>query len=389
MRRVAVSALVLAAIALSAGRAQGPAGNGISLTTSDRRSDPGWWPTKGDAPRSQYVGNGTCKSCHARMTQLQETTPMFHAGVRAADAQILKAQPQRTFHESGFSEALTDGVAGVTFSVTDGHQRITAPVSWAFGAGEYGQTYILQKNGAYIESRLSYFTRLHALDITPGQASHPPQSAEDALGKKLDAGTAKDCFRCHTTEALTSGIFDSDKAIPGVMCEACHGPGARHVAAARIDDNDKAAAAILNPAHLSAADSVDFCGACHRTWADVAMEMPTNMGAAKVRFQPYRLEMSRCWGTGEDARITCIACHDPHQPLVHDLSAYDSKCLACHSAAAGSPAHRAAKICKVATSRCASCHMPKVEVPEAHATFTDHDIRVVRSAFGGQPSGGR
>ncbi|MEO8737595.1 MAG: hypothetical protein ABI380_13785 [Edaphobacter sp.] len=107
--------------------------------------------------------------------------------------------------------------------------------------------------------------------------------------------------------------------------------------------------------------------------------MSTSMGAAKVRFQPYRLEMSRCWGAGLDARITCIACHDPHQPLVQELSAYDAKCLACHSGGKGSSTRVSAKTCNVGASRCASCHMPKVEVPEVHATFTDHFIRVVHN----------
>ena len=58
--------------------------------------------------------------------------------------------------------------------------------------------------------------------------------------------------------------------------------------------------AILNPQKLSAVASVDFCGACHRTWADVLQTQVT--GVANVRFQPYRLESSKCWGRG-DARL--------------------------------------------------------------------------------------
>jgi hypothetical protein len=76
-------------------------------------------------------------------------------------------------------------------------------VAWAFGAGEYGQTYILQKNGTYTESRLSYYTSLNALNITPGQSNRTTQGAEDALGKKLDNETTASCFQCHTSEAVT------------------------------------------------------------------------------------------------------------------------------------------------------------------------------------------
>jgi hypothetical protein len=134
---------------------------------------------------------------------------------------------------------------------------------------------------------------------------------------------------------------------------------------------------ITNPAELSPVDSVDFCGACHRTWADVALEMPATVGVMKIRFQPYRLEMSRCWGKSGDARITCVACHDPHMPLAHEPEAYDAKCLACHSAGVEAKGIGAKTTCKVATSRCVSCHMPKYELPQTHALFTDHDIRVV------------
>ena len=140
---------------------------------------------------------------------------------------------------------------------------------------------------------------------------------------------------------------------------------------------------VFNPGSLSPAASVDFCGACHRTWIDVTMYMPLHLGIIDVRFQPYRLQKSRCWGANGDARITCVACHDPHRPLVHDLSShdlssYDKNCLACHTRGL----HREGSktpiaVCKVSTTNCASCHMPKYAVPQAHARFTDHDIRIV------------
>ncbi len=301
---------------------------------------------------------------------------MHHAGMRAQDSEILKGTGQFTFQESGFRYALASSPQTVTFSVSNDNNSVSL-VTWAFGAGEYGQTYILEKNDSYTEARLSYFTSLHALNITPGQSAKAPQDAEEALGKKLDRETARLCFGCHTTGAVTSRIFESEKATPGVTCEACHGPGAAHVAAMKKQDYKSSSAAMMNPAHLSPSDSVDFCGACHRTWADVEMGMPTNMGAARVRFQPYRLEMSRCWGIGDDPRITCIACHDPHQPLAHPSAAYDAKCLACHSGRQDAKTHIALKTCRVGKKNCAACHMAKVEVPEAHAVFTDHDIRVV------------
>lgn len=369
---------IVFAFALCAARAQGPSLAGLSLATDDRVDDAGWWPTKGDAPRSQYVGAATCQRCHAQIAQTQQTTPMYHAAVRAQGSAILKAAGQFTFREPGFDYALTYSPASVTFSARDASTTAQTPVTWAFGSGQYGQTYMLEKNGSYIEARLSYFTSLHGVNITPGQSEEKPQGVDEAQGHKLDQKATRQCFACHTTEAVTGKVLDSAQATAGVTCEACHGPGAAHVSAMKAGKYEQGSTTILNPQSLSPSDSVDFCGACHRTWADVMMEMPANLGAARVRFQPYRLELSRCWGKGADARLTCMACHDPHQPLVHELSAYDAKCLACHSGRPLTKPYPATKTCKVAKSNCASCHMPKVEVPEAHAVFTDHDIRVVR-----------
>jgi hypothetical protein len=100
-----------------------------------------------------------------------------------------------------------------------------------------------------------------------------------------------------------------------------------------------------------------------------------------VRFQPYRLEKSRCWRETQDARLTCVACHDPHEPLNRNDVSYDKQCLSCHSI--GNSGKHAAAICPTgATEKCVSCHMPKVKVASMHGEFTDHFIRVVKAGEG-------
>jgi hypothetical protein len=135
---------------------------------------------------------------------------------------------------------------------------------------------------------------------------------------------------------------------------------------------------ILNPAALAPVDSVEFCGACHRTKWDVVLS--GTKGILNVRFQAYRLETSRCFGEG-DIRITCIACHDPHRPLVHNLATYDKQCLSCHiSKVTLRPTlQKPGKACRVSEKDCVTCHMPKISVPEIHTDFTDHRIRIVRN----------
>src|ERR1700744_3123255 len=97
---------------------------------------------------------------------------------------------------------------------------------------------------------------------------------------------------------------------------------------------DEGRRAILNPKKLDAVASVDFCGACHRTWADVILGEQKLRSVMNVRFQPYRLEDSKCWrNSNGDARLACIACHNPHEQLNQNASSYDANCLTCHSAA--------------------------------------------------------
>jgi hypothetical protein len=134
---------------------------------------------------------------------------------------------------------------------------------------------------------------------------------------------------------------------------------------------------IFDPGKLSPGDSVDFCGSCHITWWDV--KLTGIHGLANVRSQPYRLMSSKCWGNG-DPRITCVACHDPHVPLVQEASFYDEKCLSCHLAASGLKLAKdqPGRACPVGTKNCSTCHMPKIEVAEMHHSFADHRIRIVR-----------
>jgi Cytochrome c554 and c-prime len=201
---------------------------------------------------------------------------------------------------------------------------------------------------------------------------------DTALGHRIYPNDARQCFGCHSTAATTSNRFDPEQLIPGITCEACHGPGARHIQAIKLGQVAKAATLILNPALLNPADSVEFCGACHRTSVDAALTGIT--GIFTLRFPVHRLERSRCWGVG-DARLTCPACHDPHRPLVRDAASYDSRCLSCHlfTGDAKSSLDHPGVACRAGqTTACVTCHMPKYSIPEMHSTFTDHKISVHR-----------
>ena len=376
---VAVTALAACLLAGIAVPGQSPPSVDSPSTTRDRVNSQRWWPTKGTVPFTDFAGANACGECHSKKTSSQLTTPMAQAAVRLAQRAPSPEIVPGTLQLGPYFYRISSGELGSRLEVSSGKKSILASIAWTFGAGVHGQTYILDHDGAFYESQVSRFAALDGMDLTPGHRRVDAGNLKNALGEQLSTSAAARCFACHTTYATTDSKFDAARAVPGIHCEQCHGPGAEHIRAIHADQRDQALQSIVNPANLGPVDSVDFCGACHRTTLDV-VESTEAYGPINVRFQPYRLEKSRCWGTQGDARLTCVACHNPHEPLVHVASSYDQHCLACHavrsSESAGGDATPA--VCPVARANCTSCHMPKSEVPEMHAQFTDHFIRIVR-----------
>lgn len=353
------------------------------MSTAARLERSGWWPTRTVKSRDDLVGDAQCAACHSQKISSQQSTPMAQAARLASDSSILRDNPSMSASRGAYRYAIARASDGTTtYSVGDRSADLHATLVWAFGLGNKGQTYIYKVDATYYESELSFYSQIRSLDITTGHETKRPHTLADALGTPLDPPSASKCFACHTTGATTiEQGFQPNRAILGVTCEACHGPGGAHVALMQQTQMEAASDSdllIFNPRKLDPVAAVDFCGACHRTLSDV-YDMNVK-GPVSARFQPYRLENSKCWGDG-DARLICAACHDPHEPLQHSASAYDDKCVACHSVAgsriaSSSPTHL--RNCPVGKSNCVTCHMPKVNVAVMHTTFTDHRIRIVR-----------
>lgn len=352
------------------------------LTTDDHVLGFEFWPTKEIASQKDIVGSQVCASCHADKANTQKITPMGETSVHAVDASPLRDHPALTFKGGAATyEIHTDGTHA-TFSATVNGQSKSADLLWAFGNGHLGQSYLFKKeDGYYYEARASYFEVLKSLSWTPSRELTRPESADEAMGRRIPDTELKKCFGCHTTGSNVAGRLTETNVKSGVSCEACHGPGASHAAEAAVAMSagtpDAARGGILNPGKLSPSDSVDFCGACHISYWDLTLQR--GRGIATLKAQPFRLEQSKCWQKG-DARLTCTACHDPHKPLVTEAKSYDHNCLQCHVLMGQKPtAEQIGKACPKSTSDCATCHMQKIELPDFHHTFTDHRIRIAKA----------
>jgi Tfp pilus assembly protein PilF len=162
-------------------------------------------------------------------------------------------------------------------------------------------------------------------------------------------------------------------------------------------------ASIVDPARLPAARRDDVCFQCHMLPAvaaigsrrldrsdysfrpgqvldDYLLHVDTrerDSGGEKapaerfeINHQAWRLTQSPCYQRGG---ITCIDCHDPHQPLARDprLAGADQVCQRCHT-----PHALAASAQPGARTSCTGCHMPKRRTQDVvHVVMTDHRIQ--------------
>lgn len=295
---------------------------------------------------------------------------MRHALESPGANPTLDAHPDLTTRIGDYSYSIQTAKGQSTYSVSDGKDSLTLPIRWIFG--QNSQTWVLEKDGHFYEGLVSYFPREQILATTPGDSNITPRTLTQAMGRELPFLELRNCFNCHATNAVAGEKVTLEALTPGISCERCHAGALLHNSDAQHDNF------LTTPKsfkRLNADEVSDFCGQCHRTWDTVVRNHWT--GPAFIRFQPYRLANSKCF-IGNDPRISCLACHNPHEQLNHDVGFYDSKCLACHEKSKASAPPPGIKTCTVATSKCVSCHMPKVARDNDHQSFTDHQIRIVR-----------
>jgi hypothetical protein len=324
-----------------------------------------------------YLGRSVCAQCHPEETAGHQPTPMANTLQPASESDSLRLHPGLAFQASRYSyRILRDGNQFI-YSVSDGKESVSEPLLWAVGSGKGAVTYVFQHQGNYYESRVSFYNSIQALDFTTGTPRSHTASPLDAAGARMSLSRVRDCFGCHSTGAVRGGNLALDQLIPGITCEACHGPGDKHVAAVQAGNLEEAKKEVSNPGRLNTEQQLEFCGSCHISFTR-AIESGVR-GVENVRFQPYRLSNSRCYNP-DDRRINCASCHDPHKQDTRDPRSYDSRCLACHARPEGSAASgsKIPPACPVATRDCVSCHMPRYEIPGSHFNFTDHWIRVVK-----------
>jgi hypothetical protein len=317
-----------------------------------------------------YAGSQACAPCHPGLAATHART--VHARTLRA---VGKRETDRFFRTR---QTVSDAEAGAVYSVAvragrplfrvarlDGGSEEGEP-RYVFGSGKRGYTFLIERAGQFVESRLSYYPAIRRWSWTPGQQTLPP--GETALGRPQDDASAAACFGCHSTTVAREGARPKpERSRFDVGCERCHGPGRDHVATARAGQPP---ARLESFAAAPAARVVELCGECHRAPRPLT---PPEMAALPnlARFAATGFAASRCY-TESAGQLSCIACHDPHAPVATGARAYEKVCLSCH----GAPVPRAAACPVNPRAGCIGCHMPKQPAgfPTA-TTFRNHWIR--------------
>lgn len=274
----------------------------------------------------------------------------------------------------------------------------TQRIAYVIGAGLEGIGYLVRQGNYVVEAPLSYYTKTHTWELSPGY---------EAVDHGFDRVAQAACLACH------SGLPQPVKGRPGLYedpplkrlaigCERCHGPGQLHV-----EERMKGAplkgpidGSIVNPANLSGWLANDICMSCHesgdaqvllpgKTYSDFRPGEPLDRTLAifAVPFTPQsppltpllqqyvQMVLSKCY-LGSGGKLECITCHDPHiEPTAAQAPAYyRQKCLTCHTLQSCT-APMAARLRTSPPDNCIACHMPRQKLLTiSHSALTNHRI---------------
>src|ERR1044071_173351 len=115
-----------------------------------------WHPRRPPAG-GEFVGDKTCAQCHKQTVAVHAQSPMALAMEPVANSRVLVANPLMTFRTGPYLYEIKRQGEGSVYKVTDGKEAVALPILYAFGQGKAGQTYVLEYEGAYYESLVSYY----------------------------------------------------------------------------------------------------------------------------------------------------------------------------------------------------------------------------------------
>jgi hypothetical protein len=372
-----------------------------------------------EMPGDGYVTSRACRACHPR--EYATWRASYHSTMtqRASPTSVLGDFDGVTLELSGKTFRLDRDGGGFWIELDDpmaapGSQaaRVRREVTMTTGS-HHMQLCWYESGHSRVTALLPFVWLVDERQWIPRRAAFvipPTDVVEPEFGQWSIV-----CLKCHATHGRpradmdTSGLHGADTHVAefGIACEACHGPGAAHVASNRNPARRYAQHAsgepdptVVNPKHLPHRASTQVCGQCHgnfdyllegdrlqrwfaegfayRPGHDLERTRTVNRhgrdeqfwsdGVPRVAGREYNaLVGSGCYQRGE---LSCLSCHVLHQPAddprprrewANDQLRRvdeDRTCLQCHPSFAADVAAHTHHAPGSGGSRCYDCHMP-------------------------------
>ncbi len=354
-------------------------------------------------PGIAYVGSARCGQCHPAEATTYAEHPMGRSVSRANRMLPAQLKAAASFEASGLHYAVqrrgervlhreTLPAAGKAPTLES-----SAEVAFAIGSGRQGQSFVINRDGRFFQSPISWYVHSNTWKLSPNYAQR---------NQHFNRPIAESCLFCHCNEAhLEADTLNQFETAPRLMesigCERCHGPGELHVAAHEGGAGERGTDhTIVNPRLLSPQLREAVCEQCHlqgearivrpgaSMWSyrpglpldqflSVFVPAPNGHGNRKAVSHVEQMHQSRCFKSS-DGRMGCVSCHDPHALPAEDerVAWYRGRCLTCHKETDCALAVDERRHHTPADS-CIDCHMPRGDSSNiAHSSITDH--RIVR-----------
>jgi len=356
------------------------------------------------AAEATFVGRAACARCHEKETKAwtgshhdqamteptAETVRGDFSGVRF-EGDGMRA---RFFRQDGKFLIETDGPDG---------RPATYEVAYTFGWKPL-QQYLVRFPGGRMQAfsvawdteRRRWFFLYPGRRIPPSDWLHWTRNGQNWNGM---------CAECHSTNLVKGYDPGTDSyrttwSEIDVSCEACHGPGSRHVAWAEVPPMGRAplenTGLVMRTSGIGNRELVELCAPCHSRRTELGdydhrrselldNHLPVLLDEGVYHPDGQILDEDFEYGSFVQSKmfrmgVRCTDCHDAH--TLKPRQEGNGVCLQCHPAPAYDDArHHFHKQewqgRPSAGALCVSCHMPKSPFMVVHWR-ADHSIRVPR-----------
>ena len=379
---------------------------------------------------AKYVGVEVCAGCH--QTEVERWKKSHHAVAMEKATQATVLGDFSGVSVENFGVVSTFSRVGDKFIVrTDGPdgKLHDYEIAYTFGIDPLQQYLIGFPDGRYQMLGLAWDTRPKAQGGQRWFHLYPDEKLQPG---SLLHWTGRDqtwnyqCADCHTTDLkknfnLSTNTYATTWASLGVTCEACHGPGSRHVAWAKTGSihapsdksgsSDKARMGLeawlkatdsgqwkMNPATGTArrteplaSTQIDACAPCHSRRKLLANGLAPDTPFLDTAL-PALLEPGLYHADGQidgevfeydsflqssmhKAGVVCSNCHEPHAAKLRAEG--NALCAQCHLPEKFDVTAHHKHSPGSAGAQCVNCHMPTKTYMVVHDR-RDHSIRVPR-----------